>query len=589
VEQIPFIKTAIENALTILINDLNRYVFWYPLVMSIFWIIGGTLFHLRREKKPFPEIIEFPFVSILIPCYNEQDTITDTLVRLSRLNYTNYEIIAINDGSRDDTWSVLRSLSKHMEKLRVIHCKNNLGKANALYVGLLAAKGEIIMCLDADSYLDPDALNYIIPHFTAPNYGERVGAVTGNPRIRNRSTLLARIQLCEYASIIGLIKRSQRLLGKVMTVSGVIVAYRKRALLDCKLWDRDLITEDIGVTWKLQKRFWDIRYEPNAICWMLVPETLRGLWKQRVRWAQGGLEVMLRHWNVFFDWRYRRLIPVYIEQILSILWVLAWLVTTFYSVFLMVYSHSYYQPIRWNGAYLGMICLIQIAVSMMIEKKYDEKFFRYYLWAAWYPIFYWYFNALVVLRAIPKVVFHLFKRKKKRFAIWESPDRGLATGEQNENSTYNGAAAALFYDVPATNIIDGKQKKRTYKTLETTTTIIGWVYLFTAFMQIVCSIGLWLFHIQVLSKFLFVDDIEGTIHTTLIVTILSSIAFLGFYSWGVYNSRKFGSLRRRRFPKNVGVEDLKGHFLVTEFTIAKLQNGRCVEIDSSLNVSRKFK
>jgi poly-beta-1,6-N-acetyl-D-glucosamine synthase len=594
VELFSFIKAAVE----IVVKDINLYVFWYPLVMSIIWIIGGTLFHIRREKKPFREINEFPFVSILVPCYNEQDTISETVVRLNRLNYPQYEIIAINDGSKDNTRSVLRNLSEEISKLRVINCKNNSGKANALYVGLLASKGELIMCLDADSYLDPDALNYIIPHFTAPHYGERVGAVTGNPRIRNRSSLLARIQLCEYASIIGLIKRSQRLLGKVMTVSGVTVAFRKRALLDCKLWDRDLITEDIGVTWKLQKRFWDVRYEPKAICWMLVPETLSGLWKQRVRWAQGGIEVILRHWDVFFDWRYRRLIPVYLEQVLSLLWVLSWVVTTFYSVVLMIYSHHYYQPIRWNGAYLGLICLIQIGISMAIEKKYDESFLKYYLWAAWYPIFYWYFNAIVVLRAIPKALVRLSKRQKNRFAIWESPDRGLAAPEVKDHNTIfnDNTAAALSIDrqefntfKPSPHIIDGRQKKLAYKALETTTTIAGWLYLFTVFMQFVFSIGLWGFHIQVLGKFLFIDNMQSTIHTTVIVTIIVFAAFLWFFVWGLYNARKYGSLRRRKFPEKVGVEELKSHFLVTDFTITKLQNAKYVEINASLNVSRKFK
>ncbi|MGV2687283.1 glycosyltransferase, partial [Clostridium perfringens] len=120
-------------------------------------------------------------------------------------------------------------------------------------------------------------------------------------------------------SIIGSIKRTQRILGKVMTVSGVIVAFRKKALMDVGMWDRDMITEDIAISWKLQKRFWDIRYEPRALCWMLVPETLKGIWKQRVRWSQGGQEVVLRHWDIFKDWRQRRLWPIYIEQILSII------------------------------------------------------------------------------------------------------------------------------------------------------------------------------------------------------------------------------------------------------------------------------
>jgi biofilm PGA synthesis N-glycosyltransferase PgaC len=390
--------------------------------MSTFWIIGGILFYYRRERKPELPLTETPMVSILIPCYNEEDTIEDTIEHINNLNYPKYEIIAINDGSKDRTEILLDTLAKKYEKLRVIQLKTNAGKANALYLGLLASKGEFLVGLDADAYLDPDALRYMIPHFITPHYGERVGAVTGNPRVRNRSSLLARIQLCEFSSIISLIKRTQRLLGKVMTVSGVVVVFRKSALLDCGLWDRDLITEDIGITWKLQKRFWDIRYEPRAICWMLVPETLVGLWKQRVRWAQGGLEVIIRHWNIFLNWKYRRLIPVYIEQIFSIFWAILWIVLLVISIIEFVIGRQQIFLLFWQGQYLSVLCLIQFIVAMILDKKYDEKLLKYYLWAIWYPTFYWYFNAIVILRAIPKA---LFRDKKKKFATWNSPDRGI--------------------------------------------------------------------------------------------------------------------------------------------------------------------
>ncbi|WP_462410139.1 poly-beta-1,6-N-acetyl-D-glucosamine synthase [Neobacillus sp. Marseille-QA0830] len=400
----------------------SAFVFWYPLVMCTLWIIGGLLFYYRREKQgPLP-LLETPMVSILVPCFNEQDTIVDTINRLSDLNYPNYEIIAINDGSVDRTSNILSKLCMENALLRVIDLKENSGKANALHLGLLASKGEILVCVDADSYLDRDALRYFVPHFTTKKNGERVGAVTGNPRVRNRSSLLAKVQLCEFSSIIGLIKRSQRILGKLMTVSGVVVAFRKRALLDCGLWDRDLITEDIGVTWKLQKRFWDVRYEPRAICWMLVPETLSGLWKQRVRWAQGGMEVIIRHWDIFFDWRHRRLLPIYLEQITSIIWAITWFALLVISLLDMAITHNLYWPLFWSGAYLSVLCLIQFGTAMLIERKYDHNLLNYYLWAIWYPSFYWYFNALVVIRALPKAI---FKSKSKKLGVWDSPDRGI--------------------------------------------------------------------------------------------------------------------------------------------------------------------
>src|SRR5690242_9067728 len=93
------------------IKFISLYIFWYPLVMSIFWMIGGVLFYYRRERKEGLPLTETPMVSILVPCYNEEKAIENTINRLNKLNYPNYEIIAINDGSKDNTYNVLKELS----------------------------------------------------------------------------------------------------------------------------------------------------------------------------------------------------------------------------------------------------------------------------------------------------------------------------------------------------------------------------------------------------------------------------------------------------------------------------------------------
>lgn len=400
---------------------MEQFVFWYPAIMSAAWIVGAVIFYFSNErKKPLP-LYETPKVSILVPCYNEEDTIENTVAELSKIQYPDYEIIVINDGSKDGTAEAVQRLLPVYEKLRFIDLKENNGKANALYLGLIAAKGEILMGVDSDSYIMPDALNYIVPHFTNPFNGERVGAVTGNPRVRNRSSLLAKIQLCEYSSIISLIKRTQRVWGKVMTVSGVVVAFRKRALLNCRLWDRDMITEDIGVTWKLEKKFWDIRYEPRAMCMMLVPETIKGLYKQRKRWAEGGMEIIRRHGNLFKDWKTRRMAPVYIEQLISIVWALCWL---FLTVLLLInwfrQDDFFVFPYIWKSLFLSTVGLIQFIVAIVLDTKYDKHLFKNAVTAVWYPFVYWYINALIVIVSIPA----LFK-KRKETAIWDSPDRGL--------------------------------------------------------------------------------------------------------------------------------------------------------------------
>ncbi len=407
--------------MNITLKAIELFVFWYPAIMSAIWIAGGIIFYFCNERKKALPLYETPFVSVLVPCYNEEDTIENTVKELSALEYPDYEIIVINDGSSDRTSEIVRSIADKYPRMRFIDLKENCGKANALYLGLIAAKGEILVGVDSDSYIMPDALNYMVPHFTNRFNGERVGAVTGNPRVRNRSSLLAKIQLCEYASIISLIKRTQRIWGKVMTVSGVVVAFRKRALMDAELWDRDMITVDIGVTWKLEKKFWDVRYEPRALCMMLVPETVIGLAKQRKRWASGGMEILRRHFNIFKTWKERRLIPVYMEQICSILWSLCWLLMLIIILYHLFVDHTYIQlPYLWKSLFLSSICLVQFMVAMILDKKYDPKLLRHSIVAIWYPFVYWYINAIIVIKSLPT----LFKKNTK-LATWHSPDRGI--------------------------------------------------------------------------------------------------------------------------------------------------------------------
>jgi len=406
---------------------LSDFVFLYPLFMSFVWIIGSLIFYFRNErnKKLVPQLDVYPLFSIVVPCHNEEKQIKGTIQNLLKLDYPHYEIVAIDDGSTDATAKILHELSEQHGRVRAVYIRENGGKGAALNTGCLVANGELLMTLDADAFLDKDALRWMAWHFVK---FPRVGAVTGNPRVLNRTSLIARIQIGEYASIIGMVKRTQRILGKILTVSGVVAAFRRQAVISSGMWSSDMITEDIDITWKLEKRSWDIRYEPKAVCWILVPETIKGLWRQRLRWAQGGIEVLLRHIDIWQSWRQRRLWPVYIEYVVTVFWVyifwalaLMWLLSAISGTDLLPIKIPPPIPPRWTGALLALVCLMQFGVSMYMDNVYEKKFFRYIFWVIWYPFIYWMINALTVVVAAPRA---LLKRKGKK-AVWKSPDRGL--------------------------------------------------------------------------------------------------------------------------------------------------------------------
>ena len=411
-----------------IMDVLLDFAFYYPLLMSFVWMSGGLIYYLRWERgepprvQP-PSLPHTPFVTLIVPCHNEGEQVRETIAHLDAQRYPHFEIIAVNDGSTDDTGAQLDELRAEFPRLRVIHFATNQGKAMGLRMAALAARGDYLVCVDGDALLDDYATHWLVSHMVG---SPRVGAVTGNPRIRNRSTLLGKLQVGECSSIIGLIKRAQRVYGRVFTVSGVIAGFRRSALHDVGYWNTDMVTEDIDISWRLQMRHWDIRYEPNALCWILMPETLRGLWKQRLRWAQGGVEVTLRYLRALMRWRKRRMWPVALEYLLSLIW--AYVVTGIVALWLVGKFVELPPPLRiptllpqWHGVVLGIVCLLQFGISTLIDRRYETRVGRNYYWMIWYPLTYWLLSTATTVAALPKA---LLKRKGTR-AVWVSPDRGI--------------------------------------------------------------------------------------------------------------------------------------------------------------------
>lgn len=401
------------------------FVFFYPFLMAFVWIFGSIIFRcfIGNGFSAPPSIQGSPPVSILIPCHNEEQCIEETLTRLQYQSYPHFEIIAIDDASSDNTPTILRKLQRNIPSLRLITLKSNQGKGTALTIGALASRSEFLMCIDADAILSPDAIRWMMWHF---QNSPRVGAVTGNPRVRNRSSLMAKVQVGEFSSIIGMIKRAQRVLGRIYTVSGVVALFRKKALIDVGFWSNNMMTEDVDISWKLQLKDWRIRYEARALCWILVPETVRGLFRQRLRWAQGGNEVLLKYFRSLFNLRMRRMWPLYIEYCLSLVWcytffitVLLWGIGKFYPLPLSLCVRSLMPG--FTGILLATACLLQLTTGIILDSRVDPTLKKLFPWLIWYPAVYWIMNSLVTVVAFPLAIL----KKPETLAVWESPDRGV--------------------------------------------------------------------------------------------------------------------------------------------------------------------
>ena len=197
----------------------------------------------------------------------------------------------VDDGSSDQTF--LRALPYQQRRADVeirVLAKANGGKFDALNHGIAWARGEIIVCIDGDSMLQPDALRRCIPHFDDP----AIGAVAGNVRVVNRGTVWSGLQALEYVIGLGLIKRAQSAARAVTIVPGPLGAFRKVALSDVNGYDGDTFAEDFDLTVKLLSAGWHIVYEPRAVVLTEAPERTLDLLRQRYRWTRGSLQVLLK-------------------------------------------------------------------------------------------------------------------------------------------------------------------------------------------------------------------------------------------------------------------------------------------------------
>jgi len=252
-------------------------------------------------ETKLPESSSTPFVSILVPAYNEQGVISRTLNSLVNIKYERKEIIVIDDGSTDLTKFVAAGFKDR--GVRVLS-KPNGGKASALNFGLLFARGDIVITIDADSMVTRDAVDEIV---RTMNSNPDIVAVAGNIKILNSNSLLTKIQELEYIMAINTIRRAFAFFGSVMVIPGAFGAFKKQHVIDVGGYDTDTMTEDFDVTIKLLKTRGAVSSSSTANAYTEVPSTWKSLYKQRIRWSTGTLQTIFKHKDIFSNGRFGNL------------------------------------------------------------------------------------------------------------------------------------------------------------------------------------------------------------------------------------------------------------------------------------------
>jgi len=252
----------------------------------------------RRESARAGESYT-PFVSVIVPAYNEEMVIENTIRSLLASDYKEYEIIVVDDGSTDRTGDIVRQGFADDARVRLFSAAN-IGKASALNLGLRHATGEVVVALDADTLFAPQTIGALAHRFNDP----KVGAVAGNAKVGNRINIVTRWQALEYITSQNMDRRAFASLNCITVVPGAVGAWRRKLLEQAGGFPSDTLAEDQDLTLSIHRLGYNVGYEENAIAWTEAPDRLSTLARQRFRWAYGTLQCMWKHRDALFRPRY---------------------------------------------------------------------------------------------------------------------------------------------------------------------------------------------------------------------------------------------------------------------------------------------
>jgi len=278
---------------------------WAFMIVATALVVVRTLIviWLAARFRRLPRTNFAEPVSVVIAAYNEEKLIAETLRTLFATDYkAEIEVVVVDDGSTDQTAAEIERAAQKESRIRLLQQENH-GKARALQRGLAAARKGIVVFIDADTQCQRDTL----PRLLEPFADERIGAVSGHAKVGNLRTFIARCQALEYTCGFNLDRRAYNRWQCITVVPGAISAIRKDAIDEAGGLSLETLAEDTDLTLSLHRHRQRIVYVPDAIAWTEAPETVRGLARQRSRWAYGTLQCLWKHRDMVFNWNYRAL------------------------------------------------------------------------------------------------------------------------------------------------------------------------------------------------------------------------------------------------------------------------------------------
>ena len=340
-EVMPAVKQGWQNKLNLFFAEGTYWaghilyaLFMVGIGLSISRMIGMAILawiQKKREEKIIPaamvapDAITMPMVSIIVPAYNEEINAVRTIESLLAQDYPNFEVVFIDDGSKDNTFLKVRSAFKENTSVKV-YTQQNSGKAAALNTGIEKAASEFVVCIDADTQLKTDAVSQLMKKFELrAEFNENsanglkaaaIGAVAGNVKVGNEINMISRWQSIEYITSQNFDRRAFDLLNCITVVPGAIGAFRKEAIIKAGGFTSDTLAEDCDLAMRMHRAGYQIRNCNDAISYTEVPETMKQFLKQRFRWSFGVMQCFWKHRDALFNPRYQNFGMVALPNIL---------------------------------------------------------------------------------------------------------------------------------------------------------------------------------------------------------------------------------------------------------------------------------
>ncbi len=354
-------------------NWFLLYLFFTAIFLAVgrIVLIGILAARQYKEDKKFNREIadhsQLPPVSIIVPGYNEEVTAIKTIQSLLKTKYPVFEIIFVDDGSKDRTYELVNTAYGHHPLVQVL-TKPNGGKASALNFGIAHAKSDFVVCIDADTQLKDDAVYHMMTYFT----DAEIGAVAGTVKVGNENNLITRWQSIEYITAQNMDRRAFDLINSITVVPGAIGAFRKSAIFKAGGFTYDTLAEDCDLTMRILKQGYIVKNCDDAIAYTEAPETLNGLLKQRFRWSFGVMQSFWKNRNALFNKKYKYFGMVGMPNILVFQIILP-LFSPLADLFMIIGLFSD-KPGRIIAYYVGFVLIdFVVAIIAFWMQKEDYK------------------------------------------------------------------------------------------------------------------------------------------------------------------------------------------------------------------------